>query len=75
MATPSAALPASQEPPKVWFTTREAAEYLRISRDALLKHVERGNITADNVSARGKVSGHRFQRETLDGFITGSSGD
>jgi excisionase family DNA binding protein len=55
---------------QVWFTTAEAAEYLRITRAALQKQVERGNIVPDNRHV-GRVSGFRFRRETLDRFQLG----
>jgi hypothetical protein len=63
---------AAEKVEQQWFTTEEAAVYLRMTRGALLKHVERGNLTPDNRKALGRIAGHRFRRETLDRFMGGS---
>lgn len=55
-----------------WYDTVRAAKYLGLSRASLLKHVERGHLRPDNRNAVGRVSGHRFRRETLDRFFEGS---
>ncbi|MBA3841076.1 MAG: helix-turn-helix domain-containing protein [Actinobacteria bacterium] len=56
---------------RAWYTTVEAADYLRITRAALLKHVERGHLVPDNRNAAGRIAGHRFRRETLERFMGG----
>ncbi|MEY4510500.1 MAG: hypothetical protein RLZZ450_2622 [Pseudomonadota bacterium] len=55
---------------QVWFTTAEAAEYMRMTARAVQKQVERGHLQPDNRHV-GRIAGFRFRRETLDRFITG----
>jgi excisionase family DNA binding protein len=57
-------------PQQQWFTTREAAEYIRVSRDTLLKLVERGHIRPDAPAGTRGLSGHRFSRATLDKYLS-----
>lgn len=57
--------------PQTWFTTREAAEYLRMTPEAVRKAVERGRLKSATNSTMGRRFGHRFRREALDAFITG----
>lgn len=56
---------------RAWYTTEEAADYLRLTRAALLKHVERGALVPDNRRSLGRVAGFRFRRETLEQFMSG----
>jgi hypothetical protein len=56
---------------QVWFTTTEAAEYLRTSAKALQHHINRGNLVPDTHGKRGRTQGHRFHRDTLDRFMRG----
>ncbi len=58
---------------KTWFTTREAAEYLCISSDALHKHVQRGKIRPASAATLGRRFGLRFKKDALDAFITGET--
>jgi excisionase family DNA binding protein len=62
-------------PSKVWYTMREAAEYVRISYEGMKKQVQRGRIKADSDPAHGRRFGLRFRRETLDAFVTGGGGN
>lgn len=57
-----------------WYTTSEAAEYLRTTTRALLRHVQRGNLKPDSWGSRGAFKSHRFCRETLDAFARGDRG-
>jgi hypothetical protein len=52
-----------------WFTTAEAAVYLRTSVTALKKHVQRGTLRPDAFGLRGGFRGHRYARDTLDAFV------
>lgn len=63
---------AAQKTEQTWYTTDEAAEYLRITPEALRKHVQRGKLKASSTAALGRKFGLRFRRETLDAFITGT---
>lgn len=56
-----------------WYSTVEAAEYLRTSPRALLAHVARGNIRPDAFGSRGRFKSHRFSKETLDAFVRGDA--
>lgn len=56
---------------QVWFTIREAAEYLRTTPSALQSHVYRGTLKPDCHGCRGRTRGHRFSRATLDAFMRG----
>jgi excisionase family DNA binding protein len=60
-----------EKPVQQWFTTREAAEYIRCSRDVLLKLVERGHVRPDAPAGTRGLSGHRFSRATLDRYLSG----
>jgi hypothetical protein len=58
--------------PQQWFTTKEAAIYLRLtSAEALVKHVQRGHITPDRPRSPGGLRCHLFSRQTLDRFGRG----
>lgn len=61
-------------PPEKAYTTKEAAEYLRMSPNALRHHIRAGNIVPDTFGKRGRTSGHRFSRATLDAFLGGKGG-
>lgn len=54
-----------------WFTTKEAAAYLRTTTKALLQHVARGRLKPDHFGGRGRFKSHRFRRATLDAFAGG----
>lgn len=54
-----------------WYSTGEAAEYLRTTPRALLNHVARGNLVPDAYGRRGRFQSHRFSKDTLDAFVTG----
>jgi hypothetical protein len=51
------------------YDTAEAAEYLRMSPNALRHHIRAGNIKPDVFGKRGRTASHRFTRATLDAFI------
>jgi hypothetical protein len=46
---------------------------LRTSVSALRTMVQRGRIRPDSPGKRGRFRGHRFSRETLDAFNSGTS--
>lgn len=62
----SAAAAATQE----WFTVTEAADYLRMSVNAIHQQISRGHLAPD-ARARPGLRVHRFRRATLDKFLTG----
>jgi hypothetical protein len=49
-----------------WFTTAEAAVYLRTSVPALRMRVIRGTLVPDSKGHRGRSRQHMFRRSTLD---------
>lgn len=51
---------------QVWFTSNEAAEYLRITKPALHNMVYRKKLTAYKAGARMK----RFKKDDLDALFT-----
>lgn len=55
--------------PQEWFTTGEAAEHMRMTRQALLTAVSRGKIKPDSFGGRGRTKEHRFHRSTLAAFL------
>lgn len=57
--------------PQEWFTTIEAAAYLRTSVEALRMRVMRGAIVPDAKGKRGRSRQHMFRRATLDAHYTG----
>lgn len=69
MGEAAAKMPTAE--PQEWFTTDEAAAYIRLSANALLKHVAAGNIVPDVWGKRGRTRSHRFRRATLDAFMSG----
>jgi hypothetical protein len=64
--TPSA--PSPQE----WFTTEEAAVYLRTTAKALIQRIGRGTLVPDSRGQRGRGRQHMFRRATLDAHYTNS---
>lgn len=54
--------------PREWFTTTEAAEYLRITPKALRNRVARGAIVPDVWGERGKGKFHMFHLDTLRAY-------
>ncbi len=54
-----------------WMRIHEAAEYCRMTKSALQKHVERGHLRPDSRATPGRIRLHRFKRETLDQFLAG----
>lgn len=57
--------------PQQYFTTEEAAAYLRTTAKALLMRVSRGAIQPDSWGGRGAGRKHLFSRETLDKHARG----
>lgn len=55
-----------------WFTTTEAAQYLRTTARALRMRVARGTIVPDCRGQRGRSREHMFRRATLDAHYAGS---
>lgn len=55
------------------YTSTEAAEYLRLSTSGLRHHIRLGHIKPDMPGQRGRTSGHRFRRVTLDAFLRGTN--
>jgi excisionase family DNA binding protein len=51
----------------IWLTTKEAAEYLRITPNNLRVMIYRGKIEPRNLNNR-----HRFKKEELDKLIESS---
>jgi excisionase family DNA binding protein len=51
-------------PPGAWLTSDEAARHLGITRTALLKRVERGEVPAQRLGRRW-----RFRRRDLDALV------
>ena len=49
-----------------WFTTSEAAVYLRTTVPALRMRVSRGTIVPDTRGFQGRGREHMFHRSTLD---------
>ena len=49
-----------------WFTTTEAAAYLRTTPKALRMRIARGAIKPDSPGGRGRSREHMFRRSTLD---------
>lgn len=62
-----------QDDEQVWFTTTEAAIYLRTSPKALRMRVARGAIVPDCRGGRGRSREHMFRRSTLDAHYAGSA--
>jgi hypothetical protein len=60
--------------PEKAYNTQEAAEYLRMSPNALSHHIRAGNITPDVFGGRGRTRAHRFRKDTLDAFLGDSRG-
>lgn len=54
-----------------WFTTIEAAAYLRTTAKALNMRIARGTLVPDCWGGRGRSRQHMFRRETLDKHYTG----
>lgn len=54
-----------------WFTTEEAAKYLRTSASGIRSAIMRGKLRPDTFGRQGKTAGHRFSRPTLDAYLTG----
>jgi hypothetical protein len=54
--------------PREWFTTTEAAEYLRITPKALRNRVARGSIVPDVWGGRGRSKEHMFHLDTLRAY-------
>lgn len=62
---------ALREDPDPWYTTEEAAEYLRTSHQAVLRRIARGKLTPDSWGGRGRGRHHMFRRSTLDAHLKG----
>jgi len=62
--------PANQQQAQEWFTTEEAAVYLRTTPKALSMRVARGSIAPDCWGGRGRGKQHMFRRATLDRHYT-----
>lgn len=56
-----------------WFTTTEAAEYLRATPKALRARIARGSLVPDCWGGRGRSKEHMFRRSTLDRHYTGAA--
>lgn len=56
---------------RAWLTTDEAALYVRMTPNALRKHVAAGSLKPDSWGKRGRTQTHRFRRSTLDAFLAG----
>jgi len=54
-----------------WFDTAEAAQYIRVSKEAMRKLVQRGTIRPDSPAGANGLRGHRFSRKTLDEHLGG----
>lgn len=52
-----------------WLTVDEAAAYLRCTRFALIKRIERGQIAPDVWGSRGRGQRHLFNVESLDKYL------
>lgn len=52
-----------------WFTTDEAAEYMRTTPGALRKAIARGAIRPDCHGGRGRTRSHRFHVDTLRAYL------
>lgn len=61
-------------PGQEWFTTVEAAVYVRMEYEALRKQISTGRLKPDSPSRPG-FRGHRFRRATLDAWLMGTTGD
>ncbi len=62
------------EPEQEWFTTEEAAAFLRMTGNAIRKHVCSGRLRPDVFGKRGRTRSHRFSRATLRAFFGGPGG-
>jgi len=58
--------------PREWYTTTEAAEYLRITPKALRNRIARRSIVPDCFGGRGRSRQHMFRRATLDAHYLGA---
>jgi excisionase family DNA binding protein len=56
---------------QAWFDTAEAAQYIRVSKEAMRKLVQRGTIRPDAPAGANGLRGHRFSRRTLDRHLGG----
>lgn len=52
-----------------WYTTAEAAEYMRMTPKALRMAIARGSIRPDCFGGRGRTRSHRFHVQTLRAFL------
>lgn len=52
-----------------WFDTAEAAQYIRVSKEAMRKLVQRGTIRPDSPAGANGLRGHRFSKTTLEKFL------
>jgi hypothetical protein len=55
-----------------WFTTEEAAVYLRTTVKAIIMRVWRGSLVPDCRGQRGRSKKHMFRKATLDSYYRGS---
>jgi hypothetical protein len=53
-----------------WFTTTEAAAYIRTTPKALRQRIARGSLKPDSWGGRGRGREHMFRRATLDAHCT-----
>lgn len=56
----------AQNGAQIWYTTAEAAAYLRTTATAVRRRVARGTLVPDCYGGRGRAKQHMFRRETLD---------
>jgi hypothetical protein len=54
-----------------WYTTAEAAKYLRTSVGAVLNAVWRKRLVPDCQGRSGRSRSHMFRRETLEAYYKG----
>lgn len=52
-----------------WFDTPEAARYIRVSKEAMRKLVQRGRVRPDAPAGTRGLRSHRFHRSTLDAYL------
>jgi len=63
---------AEKQAEQEWYTTDEAAVYLRTTVKGIIMRVFRGSLVPDCRGQRGRSKKHMFRRATLDAYYRGS---